>query len=127
MKVLKKIVLAAMVASSLAAVSTTAFAETDKGRIVYAPAEAIDLVGSKLKAAVDAIAAGDGEAVAGLVKGALDLSKEINANDKVDPARNKANKMLKSAIKLAKEGDLKGAEKEIQDAQKAFVALKSLI
>lgn len=128
MKVLKKILLAVMVASALGAVSTTAFAETDKGRISYAPAEAIDMVAGKVKAAIDAISSGsDGETVAALIKEASDGSKEINANDKVDNARAKANNKLKSARKHAKESALQEAEQELRDAYKAFNDLKSLL
>ena len=52
MKALKKIALAAMVAASLGAVSTTAFAESDPGRIVYSPTTAIEMTAGKVQVAV---------------------------------------------------------------------------
>jgi hypothetical protein len=125
---MKKILLALLVAASLGAVSTTAVAETDKGRITYEPAEAIDMVAGKIKVAIDAIDSGtDGEAVAGLIKDASDASKEVNANDKVDNARAKANNKLKNARKLAKESALQQAGEELKAAHKAFLDLKSLL
>ena len=105
MKMLKKILLALLIAASMGAVSTSAMAETDKGRVTYAPADAINIVSAKIKVAIDAAASGtEGDALADLIKDASDLSKEINANDKVDRARSSANNVLKSARKLAQEG-----------------------
>ncbi len=128
MKILKKIVLSLLIAASMGAVSTSVLAETDKDRITYAPADAIDMVNAKINLAIDAATTGaDGEKVSGLVKDALDLSKEINANDKVDMARSRANNVLKSAKNKAKDGKVKEAEEELRDAAKKFEALKSLI
>ncbi len=128
MKILKKILLSLLIAASMGAVSTSALAETDKGRITYAPADAIDMVTGKIKVAIDAAASGtQGDALADLIKDASDGSKEINANDKVDIARSKANNVLKSARKLAQEGKAKEAEEALKDAAKKFEALKSLI
>ena len=112
----------------MGAVSTSALAETDKGRITYAPIDAINLVSGKFKAALDAAAAGtDGDGFADLIKEASDASKEINANDKVDIARSKANNALKSARKLAQEGKKAEAEEALKDAAKKFEALKGLL
>jgi hypothetical protein len=128
MKILKKTLLSLLIAASMGAVSTSALAETDKGRITYSPADAIDIVGAKIKVAIDAATTGAaGPAVADLVKEALDASKEINANDKVDMARSRANNVLKSAKNKAKDGNVKEAEEELRDAAKKFDALKSLI
>jgi len=128
MKMLKKILLASLIAASLGAVSTSAMAETDKGRITYAPADAINNVSAKIKVAIDAAASGtEGDALADLIKDASDLSKEINANDKVDRARASANNVLKSARKLAQEGKKDEAVEALKDAAKKFEALKSLI
>lgn len=128
MKFLKKALLSFLVAASVAAISAPAFAETDKGRIAYAPADAIDLTIGKIKTAIDAINSGsEGEAVANLVKDALDSSKEINANDKVDVARSRANNLLKNARTHAKENALQEAEQELKDAQKRFADLKGLL
>jgi len=128
MKMLKKILLASLIAASLGAVSTSAMAETDKGRITYAPADAINNVSAKIKVAIDAAASGtEGDALADLIKDASDLSKEINANDKVDRARASANNVLKSARKLAQEGKKDEAVEALKDAAKKFEALKGLI
>lgn len=112
----------------MGAVSTSVLAETDKGRITYSPSDAIDLVGSKIKIALEAATSGaDGAKVADLTKDALDASKEINANDKVDIARSRANNKLKAAKKHASDGAVKDAEAELQEAAKMFEALKGLL
>ena len=128
MKILKKVLLSLMIAASMGAVSTSAMAEADKGRIAYAPADAINMTLDKIKAAIDAIKNGaEGAAVADLIKEASDASKEINANDKVDVARSKANSKLKSARNHAKNNSLQEAEQELQSAEKAFNDLKGLL
>ncbi|WP_292432399.1 hypothetical protein, partial [Methylobacter sp.] len=86
------------------------------------------LVGGKIKVALEAAASGaDSAKVADLTKEALDASKEINANDKVDIARSRANNKLKAAKKHASDGSVKEAEAELQEAAKMFAALKGLI
>ena len=128
MKTLKTILLSLFIAASMGAISTSVLAETDAGRITYKPAEAIDMVVAKIQAAIEGISKGaSGEEAAALIKPAIDLSKEINANDKVDNARSKANRKLKSAITHAKESALQESEAELRDAKKDFEALKSLI
>lgn len=128
MKTLKKILLSLFIAASVGAVSTSALAESDPGRVTYKPAEAIDMVVGKIQAAIDGISKGaSNDEAAALIKQASDLSKEINANDKVDNARAKANRKLKSAMSHAKESALQEAEQELRDAKKDFDALKSLI
>ncbi|TAL43100.1 MAG: hypothetical protein EPN89_16355 [Methylovulum sp.] len=125
---MKKILLSLLIASSMGAVSSQVWAEADAGRIVYAPVEAIDMVSGKIKIAIDAISSGsDGEAVAVLIKDALDASKEINANDKVDMARSRANNKLKAARTHAKQSALQEAEQELKNAQKSFQDLKNLL
>ena len=128
MKVIKKFVISLLIAASMGAVSTSVLAETDKDRITYAPADAINLVSGKMKIALDAVTSGsEGSKGADLVKDALDASKEINANDKVDIARSKANNKLKAAKLHAKESALQEAEQELRDALKMFDDLKKLI
>ena len=128
MKTLKTILLSLFIAASIGAVSTSALAETDAGRVTYKPAEAIDMVTAKIQAAIEGISKGaSGEEAAALIKPAIDLSKEINANDKVDNARAKANRKLKSAMSHAKESALQEAEAELRDAKKEFEALKGLL
>ena len=128
MKTLKKILLSLFIASAMGAVSTSALAETDAGRVTYKPVEAIDIVTGKIQAAIEGISKGaSNDEAAALIKPAIDFSKEINANDKVDNARAKANRKLKSALSHAKESALQEAEQELRDAKKDFEALKSLI
>ncbi|WP_262965293.1 hypothetical protein [Methylobacter psychrophilus] len=128
MKNLKKIALALFIASSMGAVSNTALAETDSGRITYAPADAIDMVAAKTGLAIDAITKGeDKEKVSDLIKDVLAASKEINASDKVFAARDKVHSKLKAARKHINEGATQEAEQELRDAQKGFLALKGLL
>lgn len=128
MKFLKKFGLAVLIATSMGTFSSAALAEVDEGRIAYAPDEAIDLVKSKIKIAQEGIAAKkSGDEVAGMILEALHASKEINANDKVDSARMKANTILKSAKKHAKEGNLTEAGTELETAHKKFEDLRPLI
>jgi hypothetical protein len=128
MKMLKKLGLALLIATSVGGFSPLALAIDDPGRITYAPDVAIDRVVVQIKAAVEAIKSGsDGAAVAPLIKAAGDASKEINANDKVDRAREKANGLLKKAKAAAKESSLQEAEQLLEQAQKDFEALKSMI
>ena len=128
MKTLNKILLSLFMAASMGAVSTSALAESDPGRIAYKPADAIDMVVGKIQAAIDGISKGaSSDEAAALIKQASDGSKEINANDKVDIARAKANRKLKSAMSHAKESALQEAEAELRDAKKEFEALKGLL
>jgi hypothetical protein len=128
MKTLKKIALAALVAASLGAVSTTSFAESDAGRIVYAPKEAIDITANKVQVAIDAlIAGGDADSVSKLIKDASDSIKEINASDTVFRASTKANNMIKAARNHVKEGAAQQAEQELRNAHKAVVDLKTIL
>jgi ribosomal protein S20 len=128
MKILKKIALAALVGASMGVFSTSAMAEASDGRIVYAPAEAIDLTVKKIEAALaSATTGGDGETIASQAKEALDMSKEINANDKVDVARSRANTVLKQARSAAKAGNIPEAEQLLRKALQDFTALKGLL
>lgn len=128
MKTLKQIVLFSMIALSMGAFSTAAFAEASDGRIAYAPGEAIDAVIGKIKEAQAAITAGkSSDEVYNIIKQGTDLSKEVNANDVVDRARAKANDILKKARTAAKEGDLKTAAEFLPPSEKAFADLKPLI
>lgn len=128
MKTLKKVVLAFLVAASMGAVSTSVMAEASEGRISYKPAEAIDILLKRIITAQNAIETGaDPDKVATLIKEAMDMSKEINANDKVDIARSKANNTLKSARNHAKAGSFQEADAELRNATKAFSDLKKLL
>ena len=128
MKALKKIALAAMVAASLGAVSTTAFAESDPGRIVYSPTTAIEMTAGKVRVAIDALTAGtEAETLSKLIKDASDATKEINASDSVFRASTKANNMIKSARNHVKEGAMQQAEQELRSAHQAILDLKKIL
>ncbi len=128
MKILKKALLALLIAVSMGAVSTSVMAETDPGRISYKPAEAIDILLKRILVAQNAIETGeDPDRVGTLIKEAMDMSKEINANDKVDIARGRANNTLKKARNHAKAGSFQEADAELRKAAQEFADLKKLL
>ncbi len=128
MKNLKKIALAFCITASMGAVSTSVMAEVDAGRITYAPADAIDMVAAKVGVALEALTKGeDADKVSELIKDVLAASKEINASDKVFASRDKVHSKLKAARAHLKDGARQEAEQELRDAQKAFLALKSIL
>ena len=61
------------------------------------------------------------------IKEALKLRKEINANDKLDRNRNRANDSLKKARSAVKEGDMVKATELLKEAEDRFSGLKSMI
>ncbi|MDD1612636.1 MAG: hypothetical protein LUQ57_05785, partial [Methylococcaceae bacterium] len=82
----------------------------------------------KIEAALaSAKTGGDAEQIASLTKEASDMSKEINANDKVDIARSRANVVLKNARSAAKAGNIPEAEQLLRKALQDFTALKGLL
>jgi hypothetical protein len=102
MKLLKNIVLCLFMAVSVAGVSTTAYAESDPGRVTYTPSEAIKTVLERIGAAQEAIASNkSAEEVAAAAKFAKDFSKEINS-EKIDRLRQNGNGHLNQAIVAAK-------------------------
>lgn len=128
MKTLKKFLLPLFIAASMGAVSTSALAETDAGRVTYPPAQAIDMVTAKIQLAIEGISKGaSNDEAAALIKPAIDLSKEINANDKVDRNRNRANDSLKKARASVKGGDLPKATEFLKEAEQRFSDLKGMI
>jgi hypothetical protein len=128
MKILKKILLSLLIAVSMGAVSSTAFAEAGDGRIVYTPIEALDLIEGKILAAIDGITKGaDKEEASKLIKEATDATKELNANDKVDIQRQRATGKLKAARTHAKDGALQEAEQELRDALKMFKDMRGML
>jgi len=92
------------------------------------PIEGIDAtlgqVGEALKAINDKAS---GDVIIGNIKDALALSKEINANDKVDRNRNRANDSLKKARSDVKNGDLTKATEHLKEAEQRFAELKGMI
>ena len=126
MKILNQLLLAFTIALSLGAVSTQALAE--EGRISFKPVDAIDNVVKQIRATIHAIDGGaEGEVAYKMIMDALKLSKEINANDKVDIARSRANGKLKKARAEAKREELQKADAHLNEALKAFNDLKKLL
>ncbi len=124
MKILKSAVVAFSLAISMGAFSTAAVAY-EEGRVSYTPANAINHVIEKAQAAKAAIAAGtDAKEVADMIKLASDASKEINANDKVDVNRQRANAHFKKARSAAKKGDMEGASMHLDKGIQGFEELK---
>ncbi len=125
MKLLKHIALGLFLAVSSVGISSVALAE-DEGRISYNPADAIDLVVTKINEAEEAIkAGGDNMDIANIIKEAKDFSKEINANDNVDVRRQRANSNLTKARSLAKKGKLEESAALLEEAKEKFAGLKA--
>jgi hypothetical protein len=130
MKLLKSAVVATSLALSLASFSTTA--EVCLGMACMynrmTPLEGIEATIGQITKALKAIGdkAGD-DVVITDIKDALATSKEINANDKLDRNRNRANEYLKKARKAVQDGDLIEATEHLKEAEKRFSDLKSMI
>jgi hypothetical protein len=131
MKILKPLLLSAILGSSMGVFSTAAISgecAEDKGRICYEPVEAINLTIELIREARHAIDNGnDTTGILNLIKSAKNMGKEINANDTVDRQRAKAAKYLKKAKKAIKMSDNQGAHTLLLEAEKKYLALKSLI
>ncbi len=94
-------------------------------KYLQAKNEVIDTLVAKIHTAIEVIGKGaSNEEAFALIKQASDLSKEINANDKLDNARSKVNRKLKAAMLYAKDSDLQNAKEELRDAKKDLEALK---
>ena len=141
MKLFKNAVVATTLALSLGSFSTTASAVCLGMACMYnrmTPSEGIDATLVQVTEALNAIQArnnggsadsniaGD-EAIINNIKDALKLSKEINANDKLDRNRNRANDYLKKARVAVQEGDLTKATEDLKEAEKRFSDLKGMI
>jgi hypothetical protein len=128
MKTLKTIALSSLIALSMGSFSSTAMAESDAGRITYAPADAIDLMIGELKKAKVAAAEGkSGDEVYKLIKQAMDYGKDVNANDVVDRERSRTNETIKKARTMAKQNEMKGIDEHLDKAIKDLGNIKGLI
>lgn len=141
MKLLKSTVIATTLALSLGSFSTTAVAVCLGMACMYnhnTPLEGINgalgQIAEILKViqlrtssgATESDKASDG-VIIGEIKEALQLSKEINANDKVDRNRNRANDSLKKARTAVKDGDLVRATEYLTEANQRFEDLKGML
>ncbi|MEI6268032.1 MAG: hypothetical protein WCP01_04055 [Methylococcaceae bacterium] len=130
MKLLKSAVIATTLALSLASFSTTADVCLGMACMYnkMTAAEGIDATLVQVNEAMKAIndkAAED--VIIGNIKEALAVSKEINANDKVDRNRNRANDSLKKARASVKSGDFPKATEFLKEAEQRFSDLKGMI
>jgi len=130
MKLLKSAVVATTLALSLG--SFSANAEICLGMACMynrmTPAEGIDATVGQVTKALIAINDNAGnDTVIEDIKEALKLSKEINANDKLDRNRNRANDYLKKARAAVQEGDLVKATELLKEAENRFSDLKGMI
>ncbi len=141
MKLLKSAVVTTTLALSLGSFSTPAAAVCLGMACMYnrmTPIEGINATLGQVTEALQAIqirnsggAAGSDkdsdEAIINNIKDALKLSKEINANDKLDRSRNRANDYLKKARAAVQGGDLNKATEDLKEADKRFSELKTMV
>ena len=140
MKLLTSAVVATTLALSLGSFPTTAAVCLGMACMYnkMTPIEGIDATIGQVNEALAAIqlrnsggAADDGKVgdavIIENIKDALKLSKEINANDKLDRNRNRANDYLKKARVAVQEGDLAKATEQLKEAEKRFADLKGMI
>ncbi|WP_428356369.1 hypothetical protein [Methyloprofundus sp.] len=131
MKLLKNAAVATTLALSLGTVSTTANAVCMGMACMYAkmtPLQGINATIIQIDAAIEAVDAHHSDqAIIGNIKDALRVSKEINANDKVDRNRQRANGYLKKARKAIKQDDFETAKVELKEARTRFEGLKGML
>lgn len=130
MKLLKSAVVATTLALSLGSFSATADVCLGMACMYnkMTAAEGIDATLGQVNEALKAIndKAGD-DVIITNIKEALAVSKEINANDKVDRNRNRANDSLKKARAAVKDGNLIKATENLKEAETRFSDLKGMI
>ncbi len=127
MKLFKSAIVAFSLALSLGTFSTSAVACED-GRTCYGPLEGINLVLGHIAEAIKAIDEGaDKDAVLKHIRLAKNASKEINANDRVDRNRLRANGYIKKARTAIKNGDAQMGQDHLGEAERRFEGLKKLL
>ncbi len=130
MKLLKSTVVATTLALSLGSFSATADICLGMACMYnrMTPAEGIDATVGQVTKALIALSHNAGsDVVIDDIKEALKLSKEINANDKLDRNRNRANDYLKKARAAVQDGDSVKATELLTEAEKRFSELKGMI
>ena len=132
MKLLKNAVVATTLALSLGSFSTTTSAEVCLGMACMynrmTPIEGINATVTQINQALKAISDNASEVVIiDNIKDALKVSKEINANDKVDRNRQRANGYLKKARTAVRNEDFIQAKTDLKEAETRFLALKGMI
>ena len=132
MKLLKRAGIATTVALSLGFFSTTTTAEVCLGMACMynrmTPSEGITATVTQINQALKAINDNASQVVIiDNIKDALKVSKEINANDKVDSNRQRANGYLKKARTAVRKEDLVQATEDLKEAETRFLALKGML
>ena len=130
MKLLKSAVVATTLALSLGSFSATADICLGMACMYnkMTPIEGIEATVGQVTKALIAITANAGDdVIISDIKEALKLSKEINANDKLDRNRNRANDYLKKARVAVQDGDLIKATELLKEAENRFSDLKGMI
>lgn len=130
MKLLKSAVVATTLALSLGSFPATADICLGMACMYnkMTPAEGIDATVGQVTKALIAINDNAGvDVVINDIKEALKLSKEINANDKLDRNRNRANDYLKKARAAVQDGDSAKATELLKEAENRFSDLKGMI
>ncbi len=141
MKLIKSAVITSTLALALGSFSTTAVAVCLGMACMYnhsTPLEGINATVAKVSETLKivklrtstGVASGDKESdelIINNIKEALKLTKEINANDKVDRNRNRANESLKNARTAVKAGDLTKATELLAQAETRFEELKGML
>ncbi len=131
MKSVKSAVIATTLAVSLGSFSTPSSAICMGMACMYnkmTPLQAIMSAEAQVDDALKAVANENGPAVIiRQIKDALKASKEINANDKVDRNRMRANASLKKARKEVKNDNLDEAKLHLLEAKTRFSGLKDML
>ena len=128
MKILKPFLLSVCLGASMGSFSTAALAECEDGRTCFEPDIAIDNVVNKIMETRHAIDNGaDSQGILNLIKEAIALNKEINANDVVDRKRQKAASYLKKARSEVKKSALQPADSHLLEAETRFKELHSFL
>ena len=131
MKVFKRSIITITLALSITTFPTTSTALCMGMACMYSnmtPMQGINATVGQIDAALAALdARHSDQAIIGNIKDALKLSKEINANDKVDRNRQRANGFLKKARKAVREDNFDRATELLKEAKTRFLDLKGMI
>lgn len=127
MKILKPLLLSAILGASMGVFSTASVAgecAEDKGRTCYEPLEAISLTVELISEARHAIDnGGDKVGILNIIKSAVSMNKNINANDTIDVRRSRASSYLKKAKSQIKKGNYQNAHSLLLEGENKYKEL----
>lgn len=125
MKIFKKIVVSLVMAMSMAAISSSAFAAEEKDKNT-AVREAAEGTIAKIEEAISLVEkGGDKEATVKAITEARQLQKEFRF-EKTERLRQKANDKLKVAREAVESGDTKSAEETLKATLATFKEMKTI-